>query len=120
MKILKPISNLTLTVDLKAVKYWMGQDYHCMSEMGILAPNERTELMNGQIVLKVAKSPAYVLALRWLSNELDTLPENQPFSSVPKTRFDWMIGRSRNRIWRSHGALFWIMRIAILVPAILS
>lgn len=84
MKILKPISNLTLTVDLKAVKYWMGQDYHCMSEMGILAPNERTELMNGQIVLKAAKSPAYVLALRWLSNELDTLPKISLFRQYPR------------------------------------
>ena len=75
----KPISTLTLAVEPTASKHWTVQDYHRMSEMGILAPDERTELMNGQIVLKAAKSPAHVLALRLLAMALDTLLVNQPF-----------------------------------------
>lgn len=79
MKTLKSIPNLTLTVEPTVVKYWTVQDYHRMSEMGILAPDERTELMNGQIVLKASKSPAHVFALRLLAIALETLLANQPF-----------------------------------------
>lgn len=44
-----------------------------MSELGILAPNERTELINGQIVLMAAKGTPHVLALRLLAKVLDAL-----------------------------------------------
>jgi Uma2 family endonuclease len=70
MKTLKPIPPLTLAVEPAAVKYWTVQDYHRMGEMGILAPDERTELINGQIVLMAAKGTPHVTSLCLLANEL--------------------------------------------------
>jgi Uma2 family endonuclease len=70
MKTPKPIPNLTLTVEPTAVKYWTVQDYHRMSEMGFLAPDERTELINGQIVLMASKGTPHVTSLHLLANEL--------------------------------------------------
>jgi Uma2 family endonuclease len=79
MKILNSVPSLTLTVEPKAVKYWTVSDYRRMSEMGILIPDERTELINGQIVLKTSKEPSHVLALRLLSRALDIALAEQPF-----------------------------------------
>jgi Uma2 family endonuclease len=70
MKTLNSVPNLTLTVEPTAVKYWTVSDYRRMSEMGILAPNERTELINGQIVLMVAKGTPHVTSLHLLANAL--------------------------------------------------
>lgn len=70
MATLKPIPNLTSTLEPIAVKYWTVQDYHRMSEMGILDPDERTELINGQIVLMAAKGTPHVTSLHLLANEL--------------------------------------------------
>ncbi len=50
-----------------------------MSELGILKPDERTELIAGQILYMAAKGTPHVLALRLLSTALDTLLANQPF-----------------------------------------
>lgn len=52
------------------MKYWTVSDYHRMSEMGILAPDERTELLNGQIVLMAAKGTPHVTSLYLLANAL--------------------------------------------------
>jgi Uma2 family endonuclease len=79
MQTLKPMPNLTLTVEPAAVKYWTVQDYHRMSEMGVLTPDERTELINGQIVIMASKGTPHVLSLRLLSRALDALLENQQF-----------------------------------------
>jgi hypothetical protein len=79
MKTLKPIPNLTTTVEPAAVKYWTVQDYHRMSEMGFLAPDERTELINGQILLMASKGTPHVLALRLLSKSLDALLLDRSF-----------------------------------------
>jgi Uma2 family endonuclease len=79
MQTLKPMPNLTLAVDPAAVKSWTVQDYHRMSEMGVLTPDERTELINGQIVIMASKGTPHVLALRLLSRSLDALLANQPF-----------------------------------------
>jgi hypothetical protein len=38
------------------LKYWTVQEYHHMSELGILDSSERTELITGKIVLKTAKT----------------------------------------------------------------
>lgn len=65
-----PIPNLPLSVEPTAVKYWTVSDYHRMSEMGILTPNERTELLNGQIVLMAAKGTPHVTSLYLLANAL--------------------------------------------------
>lgn len=50
-----------------------------MSELGILDPTERTELLAGQILCMAAKGTPHVLALRLLSTALDARLANQPF-----------------------------------------
>jgi Uma2 family endonuclease len=67
MKTLNPIPNMALTIEPRLVKYWTVLDYHRMSEMGILAPDERTELINGQIVLMAAKGTSHVTSLHLLA-----------------------------------------------------
>jgi Uma2 family endonuclease len=42
-----------------------------MSDLGILDPNERTELIAGQIVIMTAKGTPHVLTLRILANVLE-------------------------------------------------
>jgi Uma2 family endonuclease len=70
MTTLKPIPNLLLTVEPTAVKSWTVSDYHRMSEAGFLDPDERTELINGQIVLMAAKGTPHVTSLHLLANAL--------------------------------------------------
>ncbi|WP_309735983.1 Uma2 family endonuclease [Chamaesiphon sp. OTE_75_metabat_556] len=53
------------------LKYWTVQDYHRMSDLGILDPNQRTELIAGQIVLMTAKGTPHVLTLRLLATALE-------------------------------------------------
>lgn len=49
-----------------------------MNELGILDPNERTELIAGQITLMAAKGTPHILSLRLLSHQLDKLLVDQP------------------------------------------
>lgn len=49
-----------------------------MSEVGLLDPNERTELIAGHITLMSAKGTPHVLALRLLSRALDERLAGQP------------------------------------------
>jgi Uma2 family endonuclease len=53
-----------------SLKYWTVQDYDRMSDLGILNPSERTELIAGQIVLMVAKGTAHVVSLQLLADVL--------------------------------------------------
>jgi Uma2 family endonuclease len=52
------------------LKYWTVRDYHRMSDLGILDPRERTELIAGQIVLMTAKGTPHVITLQLLANSL--------------------------------------------------
>ena len=52
-------------------KYWTVQEYHRMSDLGILDPSQRTELIAGQIVLMTAKGTPHVLTLRLLATALE-------------------------------------------------
>jgi Uma2 family endonuclease len=52
------------------LKSWTVQDYHRMSELGILDPTERTELIDGQITLMIAKGTPHVITLQLLASEL--------------------------------------------------
>jgi Uma2 family endonuclease len=63
----------TLTLEPSRLKRLTVQNYHCMSELGILDPGERTELIAGQIVLKAPKSAPHVLTLRLLAMTLEKL-----------------------------------------------
>lgn len=71
-------SNFTLTLEPTSLKYWTVQDYHNMSELGILDSNQRTELIAGQIILIAAKRTPHALALRLLSQALDKLLAEHP------------------------------------------
>ena len=53
------------------LKYWTVQDYYRMSDLGILDPNERTELIDGQIIIMTAKGTPHVMTLRLLANVLE-------------------------------------------------
>ena len=53
------------------LKYWTVQEYHHMSELGILDCCERTELISGKIILKSAKTAFHVIALRLLASFLE-------------------------------------------------
>jgi Uma2 family endonuclease len=61
---------LTLPLDPNRLKRLTVQDYRRMSELGILDPSERTELIAGQIVLMVAKGTPHVTSLHLLANTL--------------------------------------------------
>ena len=61
-----PIFNLEPT----AIKRWSVKSYHRMSELDILDPNERTELIAGQITLMAAKGTPHVTSLHLLANAL--------------------------------------------------
>jgi Uma2 family endonuclease len=60
----------TLALEPSRLKRLTVQDYHRMSELGILDPGERTELIAGQIVLMVAKGTPHVTSLHLLANDL--------------------------------------------------
>jgi Uma2 family endonuclease len=59
------------------LKYWTVQEYHQMSDLGILDPNQRTELIAGQIVLMTAKGTPHVLTVRLLATVLENLLTEQ-------------------------------------------
>jgi Uma2 family endonuclease len=63
----------TFTLEPTTLKRWTVQDYHRMSELGILDPNERTELIAGQITLMAAKGTPHVTSLHLLANALRDL-----------------------------------------------
>jgi Uma2 family endonuclease len=69
---------LTLPLEPTRLKRLTVQDYHRMSDLGILDPDERTELIAGQIVLMTSKGTPHVLTLRLLAVELETLLSHQP------------------------------------------
>ena len=79
MKTLTHSPNLIFTPEPNTLKYWTANEYRQMSELGILDANDRTELIEGQILVMAAKGTPHVLGLRLLAVALDTLLENQPF-----------------------------------------
>jgi Uma2 family endonuclease len=52
------------------LKYWTVQEYHQMSDLGILDPSQRTELIAGQIVLMTAKGTPHVVTVQLLAMNL--------------------------------------------------
>jgi hypothetical protein len=56
------------------------QDYHRMGESGILAPNERTELIAGQILCMAAKGTPHVTALQLLGDRPLLHPSSNPLN----------------------------------------
>lgn len=58
---------------LTNIKYWSVGEYHRINEVGILNPDERTELIAGQIIMMAAKGTPHVLTLRLLASVLESL-----------------------------------------------
>ncbi len=52
------------------LKYWTVQEYHRMSDLGILDPSQRTELIAGQIVLMTSKGTPHVITLQLLATNI--------------------------------------------------
>jgi Uma2 family endonuclease len=61
---------LQLTLEPTCLKRWTVQDYHRMSELGVLDPDQRTELLAGQITIMAPKGTLHVTALHLLANSL--------------------------------------------------
>jgi Uma2 family endonuclease len=78
MASLTALPTLVLDLEPNRLKRLTVEDYHRMSELSILDPNERTELSAGQIVLKATKDTHHVLTLQSLATALDNLLSNQP------------------------------------------
>jgi hypothetical protein len=72
MQTLKPMPNLMLALEPATVKRLTVQDYHRRSEMGILASDERTGLLNGQIAIVASKGTPHVLISLTLFSALIT------------------------------------------------
>jgi Uma2 family endonuclease len=70
MTAIAPLPTPTFPLDPNSLKRWTVQNYHHMSELGILDSNERTELINGQILLMAAKGTPHVTSLHLLANAL--------------------------------------------------
>ncbi|MBP0016159.1 MAG: Uma2 family endonuclease [Cyanobacteria bacterium SBLK] len=68
MATLNTSSSLAIAIEPTLLKQWTVQDYHRMSELGILDAGERTELIAGQITLMAAKGTPHVTALHLLAN----------------------------------------------------
>jgi Uma2 family endonuclease len=66
------------TPELNLLRRWTVTEYHRLYESGILAPDERTELLAGEIALMSPKGTPHVLSLRLLSGVLDALLAQEP------------------------------------------
>ena len=61
-----------------ALKRWTVADYHRMDELGLLPAAERTELIEGQVLVMAAKGTPHVLALRLARDRFESLLREQP------------------------------------------
>ncbi|ELS32936.1 MULTISPECIES: Uma2 family endonuclease [Pseudanabaena] len=66
---LASIPQAVITLEPKNLKRWTVQDYHRMSELGLLS-GEKTELIAGQITIMTAKGTPHVTSLHLLANVL--------------------------------------------------
>ncbi|MEL6158272.1 MAG: Uma2 family endonuclease [Cyanobacteria bacterium J06623_5] len=73
------ISPSELSLSSQNLKRWTVNEYHRLSELGLLDANERTELIAGQIIILTAKGTPHVTALRLLALQLDDFFRNRPY-----------------------------------------
>lgn len=67
----------TTETPLFTLRLWTVKEYHQMAEAGIFHPEERVELVAGQIIRKSAKGTAPTAAVRRISRILRNRLENQ-------------------------------------------
>lgn len=65
-----PSYPVTLTPPSTRFKTWTVEEYHRLSEMGLLTGADRTELLAGQIILMAAKGTPHVTSLQLLADQL--------------------------------------------------
>lgn len=64
-------------------KRWTVIDYHRMADLALIDPGERTELIDGQIIIMAPKGTPHVLALRLLNTQIgDALRDRPVFMSI--------------------------------------
>jgi Uma2 family endonuclease len=68
MTTLQTATSFSPVLSSEDLKCWTVQEYYKIIELGILDPDERTELIAGQITLMAAKGTLHVLALQMLAN----------------------------------------------------
>ena len=68
MTLAKPRPTPTLPLESTQIKRWSVDEYHCMSKLGLLNSNERTELIAGHITIMAAKGTPHVTSLHLLAN----------------------------------------------------
>lgn len=73
------LSTPELLVAPQNLKRWTVEDYHRLSELGLLDPSERTELIAGQITLMASKGTPHVTALRLLAQSFDAFLAERSF-----------------------------------------
>ncbi|MEL7071748.1 MAG: Uma2 family endonuclease [Cyanobacteria bacterium J06581_3] len=71
-----PAEILSAPVNLKR---WTVEEYHQLSELGLLTPEERTELIAGQIIIMASKGIPHVSALRIIALRFDEFLRDKPF-----------------------------------------
>ena len=54
-------------------RLWSIQEYYRMVETGILAPDERVELLEGEIISMAAKKPPHVVVTKLAADYLEQL-----------------------------------------------
>ncbi len=81
MIVVKNTPNSTLDLESK-FKLWTVAEYHHLSELGILDTDEKTELINGQILLMAAKGTLHVIALQLLANLLSSSAQINKIASI--------------------------------------
>ncbi|MGK7873326.1 MAG: Uma2 family endonuclease [Xenococcaceae cyanobacterium] len=55
------------------VRLWTVEEYHRMTEAGVLSPDERVELLEGQIISMAAKNPPHAATNLCAANILNSL-----------------------------------------------
>lgn len=68
MTLAKPRPIQTVTLEPERIKRWSVDEYHRMSELGLLDPNKRTELLAGHITFMASKGTPHVTSLYLLAN----------------------------------------------------
>jgi Uma2 family endonuclease len=78
VRVARGFMTTNLFIGERSLKSWTVQDYHQMSDLGLLDPTERTELIDGQIVLIVAKGNPHILTVRLLTRVLEAALRDRP------------------------------------------
>lgn len=69
MTAINTLLNSSLRLESTSFKRWSVQEYHRMSELGMLNPDERTELLAGHITLMAPRGTPHVTTRHLILSE---------------------------------------------------